>query len=62
MNAAGKYSMKRLVLMLTGILLIGMCVAFYRMSGFGVDPFSCMNLVLYPVSNCTVSAGYFVRL
>lgn len=54
--------MKRLVLMLTGILLIGMCVAFYRMSGFGVDPFSCMNLVLYPVSNCTVSAGYFVRL
>lgn len=30
--------------MLTGILLIGMCVASYRMSGFGVDPFSCMNL------------------
>ena len=44
MNAAGKYSLKRLVLMLAGILLIGMCVAFYRMSGFGVDPFSCMNL------------------
>lgn len=44
MNAAGKYSLKRHVLMLAGILLIGMCVAFYRMSGFGVDPFSCMNL------------------
>ena len=29
-----------MVLMLTGILLIGMCVASYRMSGFGVDPFS----------------------
>ncbi|MCI9545999.1 MAG: hypothetical protein HFH60_04830 [Lachnospiraceae bacterium] len=31
-------------MMLGGILLIGMCVASYRMSGFGVDPFSCMNL------------------
>ena len=34
----------RVVRMLVGILLIGMCVASYRMSGFGVDPFSCMNL------------------
>lgn len=39
-----KYSLKRILLMLAGILLIGMCVAFYRMSGFGVDAFSCMNL------------------
>lgn len=38
------FTLKRIVLMLTGILLIGMCVASYRMSGFGVDPFSCMNL------------------
>lgn len=38
---AGK---KKFMLMLTGILLIGMCVASYRMSGFGVDAFSCMNL------------------
>lgn len=30
--------------MLVGILLIGMCVASYRISGFGVDAFSCMNL------------------
>ncbi|MDE7332829.1 MAG: hypothetical protein K2O16_11475 [Lachnospiraceae bacterium] len=30
--------------MLVGILFIGMCVASYRMSGFGVDAFSCMNL------------------
>lgn len=30
--------------MLFGILLIGICVAAYRMSGFGVDPFTCMNL------------------
>jgi len=31
-------------MMLVGILLIGLCVAFSRMGGFGVDPFSCMNL------------------
>jgi len=31
-------------LMLIGILLIGMCVASYRLSGFGVDAFTCMNL------------------
>lgn len=39
-----KYTPKRLLLMLVGILLIGMCVASYRISGFGVDAFSCMNL------------------
>lgn len=39
-----KYSIKRVTFMLVGILLIGMCVASYRMSGFGVDPFTCMNL------------------
>ena len=31
-------------LMLLGILLIGLCVAFFRIAGFGVDPFTCMNL------------------
>lgn len=39
-----KYTPKRLSLMLVGILLIGMCVASYRISGFGMDAFSCMNL------------------
>lgn len=39
-----KYTPRRLFDMLAGILLIGICVALYRMSGFGVDPFSCMNL------------------
>ena len=39
-----KYSPKRILLMLVGILFIGMCVASYRISGFGVDAFSCMNL------------------
>lgn len=44
MKERQKYSWKRTALMLIGILFIGMCVAFYRMSGFGVDAFSCMNL------------------
>ncbi|WP_275443062.1 YczE/YyaS/YitT family protein [Petralouisia muris] len=44
MNSEKKYSPARILMMLVGILLIGMCVASYRMSGFGVDPFSCMNL------------------
>lgn len=30
--------------MLFGILLIGICVGAYRLSGFGSDPYSCMNL------------------
>lgn len=34
----------RLGEMLVGIILIGLCVGLYRLSGFGVDPFSCMNL------------------
>lgn len=44
MTREKKYSPARILMMLVGILLIGMCVASYRMSGFGVDPFSCMNL------------------
>lgn len=43
-NMAGRVSVGRVGKMLTGILLIGMCVASYRISLFGVDPFSCMNL------------------
>ena len=35
---------KRIAMMLTGILMIGLCVSFLRMAGFGVDPFSAMNL------------------
>ena len=34
----------RILLMVTGILLIGLCVSFLRIAGFGVDPFSGMNL------------------
>lgn len=41
---AKKSSPERIGKMIFGILLIGMCVAFYRISLFGVDAFSCMNL------------------
>lgn len=44
MNGENKYTPVRVFMMLAGILLIGICVASYRMSGFGVDPFSSMNL------------------
>lgn len=39
-----KYSSTRFIMMLAGIFMIGICVASYRVSGFGVDAFSCMNL------------------
>ena len=44
MDRMKKYSPKRFGMMMMGNLLIGTGVAFYRMSGFGVDAFSCMNL------------------
>lgn len=36
--------LKRFLMMLAGILFIGICVAAYRLSAFGVDAFTCMNL------------------
>ena len=36
----------RILLMVTGILLIGLCVSFLRIAGFGVDPLSGMNLAI----------------
>lgn len=35
---------KRCVMMLVGILFIGICVGAFRLSAFGVDAFTCMNL------------------
>ena len=35
---------RRVLMMLVGILFISICVGCYRMSGFGVDAFTCMNL------------------
>ena len=37
MSEKKRYGLRRVWMMLFGILLIGMCVASYRMSGFGVD-------------------------
>lgn len=34
----------RCVMMVTGIFFIGVCVGAYRLSAFGVDAFTCMNL------------------
>lgn len=39
-----KFFLKRCIMMLTGILFIGVCVGAYRLSAFGVDAFTCMNL------------------
>lgn len=44
MGEKQKYLIKRSVMMLTGILFISVCVGCYRLSGFGVDAFTCMNL------------------
>lgn len=35
---------KKMIYMIVGIILIGICVASYRLAVFGVDPFTCMNL------------------
>ncbi len=35
---------KRIIGMVLGILFIGLCVSFLRLSQFGVEPFSAMNL------------------
>lgn len=35
---------QRIGMMVFGILLIGLCVSFFRLAGFGVDPFTGMNL------------------
>lgn len=44
MNINEKHPVKRCLMMLAGILFISICVGCYRLSGFGVDAFTCMNL------------------
>ena len=44
MSAEKRYFVKRCAMMLIGILFICICVGCYRLSGFGVDAFTCMNL------------------
>ena len=44
MKHSRKFFIKRCIMMLSGILFISLCVGCYRLSGFGVDAFTCMNL------------------
>ena len=44
MSAEKRYFVRRCAMMLIGILFICICVGCYRLSGFGVDAFTCMNL------------------
>ena len=44
MNEKRGLLIKRTIMMLVGILFISICVGCYRLSGFGVDAFTCMNL------------------
>ena len=44
MNEKRGLFIKRTVMMLVGILFISIAVGCYRLSGFGVDAFTCMNL------------------
>lgn len=37
-------SRKKMIQMLVGVMFIGISIAFYRLAGFGVDPFTAMNL------------------
>lgn len=44
MMKTDKNFIKRCVMMVVGILFIGICVGAFRLSAFGVDAFTCMNL------------------
>lgn len=44
MKKSDKMFVKRIIMMLAGIAFISLSVGLYRLSGFGVDAFTCMNL------------------
>ncbi len=44
MSGKKRPSAKRCVMMAAGIVFIGICVGAYRLSAFGTDPYTCMNL------------------
>lgn len=44
MDSTNKNYRKRITMMFVGILFIGICVGSFRLSEFGVDAFTCMNL------------------
>lgn len=50
------YTVRRILLMILGICLIGVSLAFSRMAGFGTDSYTCFNL---GISNITgIQFGY----
>lgn len=44
MNTSRKYFIERCLMMLTGIIFIGISVGCFRLSAFGTDAYTCMNL------------------
>ena len=44
MKKSDEMLVRRIIMMLAGILFISLSVGLYRLSGFGVDAFTCMNL------------------
>ena len=44
MKKSDEMFVRRIIMMLAGILYISLSVGLYRLSGFGVDAFTCMNL------------------
>ncbi len=48
---------KRCAMMLVGILFIGICVGSFRLSAFGVDAFTCMNLGISGFLHMTLGHG-----
>ena len=44
MKKSDEMFVRRIIMMLAGILFISLSVGLYRLSGFGVDAFTCMNL------------------
>ena len=64
MMKTDKNFIKRCVLMAVGILFIGICVGAFRLSAFGVDAFTCMNLgisVFFTARRC-IGAGTIVNM
>ena len=42
--------LKRMILMLAGVIIMGICVAFLDLTDFGTDPYSAMNLGLAKIT------------
>ena len=61
MNEKRGLLIKRTIMMLVGILFISICVGCYRLSGFGVDAFTCMNLGISGFIGMTFGTWQLIR-